>query len=130
MSSATVRFLLGAFLAFMSLAASAGAEPSDELDWRPAGLAMAGKDYTNWDLVPAGSDSQKRANYYYYFVIDVTHTLFVDKRVCGTSLNGIRVATIVAKYLNDHPERCDATSAQLIFEAIHPLFPCGSQKGK
>jgi hypothetical protein len=102
---------------------------AEEFDWSPPGLAMAGQDYVNFDQLPAGGDARLRANFYYYFVMGVTHTLFYERHLCAGSIQGAQVATIVSKYLNDHPERWQLPAAQLISEALQPVFPCKA-KGK
>jgi hypothetical protein len=97
----------------------------DALEWSPETLAQAGIDYANFDLV-SRADKQ-RANYYYFFVIGVMNALWNDGKLCFSSIKGSEVATVVAKYLNDHPERWGEPSAQLIYEALQPTLGC-SQK--
>jgi hypothetical protein len=100
-----------------------GAE--DLLQFTAPGLAEGGKNYLDRDLLMRGGQEQMRAVDYYYFVSGVVSALFYERRLCSApDVNSTQTATMVAKYLNEHPERWQLSPVQLIHEALEPTFPC------
>jgi|SRR5579862_6988568 len=114
-----------ALLAFFAAGFLSSGLLAEELDCSPAGLAQAAVDYVNFDLAsPAG---KLQANYYYYFVMGVMNTLRNDGKLCiSAPLQGSQVATLVANYLTDHPERWGENTTRLIYEALQPTLGCPS----
>lgn len=97
---------------------------AETMGWTPSELASAGKAYIEWDHYPAGSEEHRRADAFYWFVIGSLTTLSWQRQICTGPIQGAQVATMVAKYLNDHPETWQSPPASLVLSALQPSFPC------
>jgi hypothetical protein len=119
--------LLIAIVVALALGAVKSAE-ADTMGWTPSELAVAGKEYIEWDHFASGSEEHRRADSFYWFVMGSLSTLAWQKQICAGSIQGAQIATMVAKYLNGHPEMWQRPTAELILAALQPTFPCSRPK--